>query len=119
MYYGYQPGSNYYPLADTGTRYYQGYRQFPPVDTNLLCQSASESKKLMAEAAIVLNKLSASKVFASELMYAAQASDFDEVNRLIYSIGLTSDVDVYFNPEGFRLEFKSESSSLKIVLRWR
>lgn len=108
--------------------YYQPYyvpcRQYPPVDPNLLYQSANETKKLMKEASIVLDKLADSKDFDTKLMYAAQASDLEEVNRLIASIGITSKVDVSYNPDGLRLTFSSQVSStdccrLVIALRWR
>ncbi|MFD2924411.1 hypothetical protein [Halobacillus naozhouensis] len=99
-------------------------RQLPNVDPNLLYQSANESKKLMKDASMVLNKLSDSKEFDAELMYAAQASDLEEVQRLIHSIGVTSDVDIQYNPDGLRLEFRSEVANmdccrLYIALRWR
>ncbi|MFC4322211.1 hypothetical protein [Litchfieldia salsa] len=119
MYY-YHPGS-YHPIYP---RYYPGIRQQTPVDSNILYQSANVSKKLMKEASIVLDRLAQSKEFDSKLMYAAQISDINEVKRLIHSTGVTSDVDVYYNPDGLRLEFKSnvealDCCKLTITLRWR
>ncbi|WP_404451719.1 hypothetical protein LG329_15465 [Virgibacillus necropolis] len=116
MYYSYHP--NYYPV------FYWPVRQYPDVDPNLLYQSANESKKLMKEASMVLDKLSESKEFDAELMYAAQTSDIDEVKRLIHSIGVTSEVDINYNPDGLRLEFTSQVADmdccrLYISLRWR
>lgn len=78
----------------------------------------------MNEASMVLDKLSESKEFDAELMYAAQASDIEEVNRLIHSIGVTSEVDVNYNPDGLRLEFYSKVENMDcchlfISLRWR
>lgn len=121
MYYLYHPSYYYPPYWHTA---YRPIRQYPAVEPNLLYQSANEAKKLMKEASIVLNKLSESKEFDAELMYAAQASDIDEVNRLIHSIGVTSNVDVHFNPDGIRLEFTSKVENvdccrLLIALRWR
>lgn len=121
MYYLYNP-YYYHP-----TYYYPAYwptRNYPAVDANLLYQSANESKKLMKEASRVLDKLAESKEFDAELMYAAQASDIEEVKHLIHSIGVTSDVDVTYNPDGLRLEFRSKVANidcckLLIVLRWR
>lgn len=113
---------NGYPLIRPNT--YDPIRQYPEVDPNLLYHSANESKKLMKEASIVLNKLSESKEFDAKLMYAAQASDIEEVKRLIYSIGVTSEVDVQYNPDSLRLEFTSQVANmdccrLLIALRWR
>ncbi|MGP4041283.1 hypothetical protein ACTWP4_15485 [Gracilibacillus sp. D59] len=103
---------------------YWPMRQYQSVDPNLLDQSANESKKLMKEASMVLDKLSESKEFDAEIMYAAQASDFEEVKRLIHSIGVTSDVAINFNLDGLRLEFSSkvvnlDCCRLSIALRWR
>ncbi|WP_209121090.1 hypothetical protein [Alkalihalobacillus sp. BA299] len=72
---------------------------------------------------MVLDKLSESKEFDAELMYAAQASDIEEVKWLIHSIGVTSEVDIHFNPDGLRLEFKSQIQTidcckLTIAMRW-
>lgn len=127
MYYVYQPGYYYYPVPDhTFDMSYEQItrQQFPPIDPNQLCQSANETKKLMKDASIVLDKLEDSKEFNSELMYAAQSSNNKEVNRLINSLGLASDVTLDFNPDGLRIEFKSQVEStecchLKIALRWR
>jgi len=122
--YFYQNGYYYYPVYYPDTRYYLSYRQHPSVNPDLLHQSATETKKLMDDAVIVLNKLADSKEFDAKLMNAAQASDNEEVNRLIQSIGLKTDLDVYFNPDGLRLEFKSDVDNidcckLTVTLRWR
>ncbi|WP_243291924.1 hypothetical protein [Bacillus sp. FJAT-47783] len=121
MYYLYHPSYYYLPYSPTT---YIPNRQYPAVDPNLLYKSANEAKKLMKEASTVLNKLSESKEFDAELMYAAQASDIKEVKRLIHSIGVTSNVDVHYNPDGLRLEFTSKVENfdccrLLIALRWR
>jgi hypothetical protein len=121
MYYLYHPCYHHPPYRHSA---YYPVRQFPAVDPNLLYQSANESKKLMKEASMVLDKLSDSKEFDAELMYAAQVSDIAEVKRLIHSIGVTSDVDVHYNPDGLRLEFTSKVANLDccrlfIALRWR
>jgi hypothetical protein len=116
MYYLYPP-SYYQPP-------YGPIRQFPPVDPGLLYQSANQTKKLMADASMVLNKLSTSKEFDAKLMYAAEHSDIEEVRRLVHSIGVTSDVDIHYNPDGLRLEFTSKVANLDccrllVALRWR
>lgn len=122
--YVYQNGYYYYPVYYPDSRYYPNYRQPPSVNPDLLCQSATETKKLMDDAVIVLNKLSDSKEFDSQLMNAAQVSDNEEINHLIHSLGLQTDLDVHYNPDGLRLEFKSDVDNidcckLTIALRWR
>lgn len=121
MYYSYHPYYYHHPYWQNN---YFPIRQYPPVDPNLLYQSANESKKLMDEAGMVLDKLSESEEFDAELMYAAQDSDIEEVTRLIQSIGVTSDIDIDYNPDGLRLEFTSKVADMEccrlfIALRWR
>lgn len=121
MYYRYHPRcyppSYFYPV-------YVHNRSFPPVDPELLHQSANQTKKLMDDAGKVLDKLADSKEFNAKLMYAAQESDVAEVNRLINSIDISSEVEVHFNPDSLRLGFKSkvedtQCCQLTVALRWR
>lgn len=122
MYYMYNP--NYYHPPYYQTAYWP-VRQFPNVDVELLNQSAHESKKIMEEASIVLDKLADSGEFGKELMNAAQASDNEKVKHLIHSIeGVTSEINVKYTPDGLRLEFNSKVSNtdccrLTVSLRWR
>ena len=90
---------------------------YPPVDPELLYESAIQSNKLMKEASMVLDKLASS-------MDVAQQSNSQEVERLIHSVGITSDVEIKYNPDGLELEFKSKVKNLdccklSISLRWR
>jgi uncharacterized protein with von Willebrand factor type A (vWA) domain len=99
-------------------------RQYPKVNPKMLNQSAQASKQLMGEASTVLNKLASSEEFSSQLMSAAQQSQTEEVERLIHSLGVKSDVDIHYNPDGLRIEFKSNVAglhccTLSIALRWR
>ncbi|MFA1822977.1 hypothetical protein ACDX78_22980 [Virgibacillus oceani] len=106
---------NYFPV-----------RQFPPVDPNVFSESANEMKTLMNDASNVLDKLAASKQFAKELMTAAQESDVKEVERLIHTVDIASEIDVNFNPDSLRLEYRRkvtnnemECCRLLVTLRWR
>ncbi len=115
--YGYYP-QIYYPSS------YWHVRQMSPVNPDQLHQSAKQTRLLMKEASLVLDKLASSKEFDQQLMAAAQSSQNEEVKRLIKSIGVTSDVEVRYTPDGLRLEFKSaldgyDCCKLQIALRWR
>lgn len=122
MYYVNYPGYYYNP-------YYQNTvsrpdQQFPPVDSKLLYQSANEMKRLMEDAGRVLDVLSESEEFGTELMNAAQASNMKKVEQLIQSTGITSEVDISYDPGGLRLEFNSKVNQQKccrllVSLRWR
>lgn len=110
-----QPSQNPQPLNRS---------PYPPVDPELLYESANQSNKLMKEASMVLDKLASSKEFGARLMDVAQQSNTKEVERLIHSVGITSDVEITYNPDGLELMFKSKVKNLdccklSISLRWR
>jgi hypothetical protein len=119
LYYFHQLGYYQYPYSHFA---HWPTRQYPHVDPKLLYQSANHTKKLMADASQVLSRLSLSKEFDAKLMFAAEQSDIKEVRRLIQSIGVKSDVDIHYNPDGLRLEFSSKAADccrLLVSLRWR
>lgn len=99
-------------------------RQFPQVDPQMLYESATESMRLMKEASIVLGKFSESKEFGGKVMAAAQESKHDEVQKLIQSLGVKSDVKVNYTPNSLTMEFIAkvenvDCCNLVISLRWR
>lgn len=103
---------------------YWNARQYPPVNPDLFYQSANETKRLMIDAGKVLDKLANSKEFGAELMNAAQLSDSGKVKELINTLEIDSDVEVDYNPDNLRLEFRSqlegtECCRLLLALRWR
>ncbi|MUK90747.1 hypothetical protein GMD78_20535 [Ornithinibacillus sp. L9] len=126
-----------YPYPDRNPVYFQpawGYpvqsyqpsfrQQYPDVDPDLFFQSAGVFKKLMADASIILNKLSEDEDLAYEIMDAAQKNQATRVKELIKSTGVHGDVDVDFNPDGLNLEMHSkvedtECCKLSMALRWR
>lgn len=117
-----------YPLhySTYGYTNYFPSRQFPPVDPEMFYESANEMKNLMNDASEFLDKLAASRDFAEQLMTAAQVSDLNEVERLIHTVDIVSDVDVDFNPDSLHLEFRKrtienevECCRLLVILRWR
>ncbi|MFC2947372.1 hypothetical protein [Virgibacillus sediminis] len=117
----------YYPYYCPGCYYgpvYPSVRQYPPVDPDFFHQSANEMKKLMQDVSLVLDKLADSKEFDEQVMHAAQVADQEEVERLIESAGISSAVEITFNPDNIRLEFSSKIEGedcchISIALRWR
>jgi|GEM_PF-599204 len=126
----------YYPIY-YGTPYFNGAgningiqafhmplnRQFPQVDPTMFEQSAKSMQTLMKDASLVLNKLAESKDFATKVMYAAQQSNMKEVDELIKSTGIKSQVKTSFNPDGIHMNLSSsigeaECCHLTIALRW-
>ncbi|MFS0822241.1 hypothetical protein [Bacillus sp. 1P02SD] len=107
---------SYYP--------YTYYRQFPAIDPTLFKESAEEMRILMKDASLILAKLADSREFAKKVMAAAQASNDQEVDRLLKTTGIQSKVKATFNPDGLNLHLEasvkgSKSSVLTIALRWR
>ncbi|WP_101843549.1 hypothetical protein [Halobacillus sp. Marseille-P3879] len=117
MYYVYHYPWCYYP-------YCWPVRLYGEADPSILTQSANESRQLMKDASKVLDKLAESEEFDAQLMDAAQQSNDEEVKRLIHSIGVNSEVEVHYNPDGLRIEFRTSIEDvncckLHIALRWR
>ncbi|GAB3792439.1 hypothetical protein [Virgibacillus kimchii] len=114
----------FYPWYDS--MHYFPVRQYPPVDPDMFFDSANAMTSLMNDAARVLDKIAGSKPFAEQIMTAAQASDKEEVERLIGTVGVDSELDINFNPNSLRLEFKEETKEsemaccrLLLTLRWQ
>lgn len=107
--------------------YYQPYlppRQYPPVDPTQFFESANEMKMLMQDASVVLDRMADSREFTEKVMSAAQESKTDEVEQLIKSTGISSDVEISFNPDALKLEFiamthGAECCRLLVTIRWR
>lgn len=128
----YYPSTNHRPVYYPRHVYFPVYtpilprpyiRVYPPVDPTLFTESAESMQQLMKEASIILEKLSDSKQFASEVMSAAQESNKEKVSQLLASTGVHSSVDVDFTPDGINLHMSSEVEGkdcchLTITLRW-
>ncbi|MFC7321252.1 hypothetical protein [Halobacillus campisalis] len=120
MYYAYHPQLYYCPAC--GSR-----RAYEEIDSNLFQHSANEMKKLLIDVEKVIEKLASSKNLSEKIMNAAQYSDMGEVERLIYSIGITSELSIRYNPESLHLEFNTSHNSdnseecckLILAFRWR
>ncbi|MBM7540323.1 hypothetical protein [Amphibacillus cookii] len=97
------------------------YREYPAVDTSMFQQSISTLKAISNEPIMILDKLS-DQTFSHQLITAAQADKSDDVNRLLQSIGTTSDVTASYNPTGISITIRSDQSvsccHFIIYLRW-
>lgn len=131
MYYPHYPQPHYYPKNShfpiypyINLRNGQLYRPYPPVDPTFFTESAGAMQQLMKEASIILQRLSESKQFASEVMSAAQEGKMEKVEELLKSTGVHSGVDVDYNPDGINLKLSSsvdgaDCCHLTIALRWK
>lgn len=94
------------------------------VDVTIFSESLGAYRQLLKDASNVLDHLADSKSFAAQVMGAAQVSNQKEVDRLIKSIGVKSDFEVTYNPDGIHLKFwahvkGSECCKLDMAIRWR
>ncbi|WP_066175724.1 hypothetical protein [Bacillus marinisedimentorum] len=99
-------------------------QQYPDVDPELFSESAQAFQVLMKDAGKILDKLAESKMFAHDVMAAAQEDKKQKVEQLIQSTGVMSKVVVTYNPDSIHLQFHSrvhgtECCALTMVLRWR
>ncbi|RIW38844.1 hypothetical protein D3H55_00355 [Bacillus salacetis] len=111
------------PVNPYHTMYRRPY-EYPPVQPQQFMDSAGKTKPLLDEAKLILDKVSASNDFAAKLMGAAQKADMKEVNRLIKLTGVQSIPGIKFNPDGFTMDFSSQTAHidcchLTIILRWK
>ncbi|WP_142255378.1 hypothetical protein [Bacillus sinesaloumensis] len=125
LYPGYYSNITRHSVFPEPKSYYQYpyYRKYPEVDSTLFSESATEMRNLMKDASLVLAKLADSKPFAQQVMAAAQSSNDKEVERLLKSTGIKSDIKTKFNPDGINIELSSmvngvECCHLTITLRW-
>ncbi len=107
------------------------YYQYPyqvrnknDVDVTIFSESLSAYKQLLKDASNVLNHLADSKSFAAQVMGAAEVSNQKEVDRLIKSLGIKSNFEVTYNPDGIHLRFwtqaqGTECCKLDMAIRWR
>lgn len=94
------------------------------VDVTVFSESLGAYRQLLKDASNVLNHLADSKTFAAQVMGAAQVSNQKEVDHLIKSLGVKSDFEVSYNPDGIHLKFwahvkGSECCKLDMAIRWR
>lgn len=122
-----------YCLTPYGTYNYwpYPYYQYPyplrnknDADVTIFSESLGAYRQLLRDASIVLNHLADSKSFAAQVMGAAQVSNHKEVDRLIKSLGVKSDFEVTYNPDGIHLKFwtkaqGTECCKLDMAIRWR
>lgn len=98
-------------------------RVFPPVDPQLFMQSVNAFQTLLQDGQRILDHISHSPQYATELMDAAQRSDWDKINELIAMIDTQAEVEVTFIPEGITFILKETVAEidcciLRMTIRW-
>lgn len=91
---------------------------FPPVDAHSFQRSAKESARLVTDASLITQQISNSLSFAQRIMQAAERSDATSVIQMMKQIGVKSNIDIHFSPEGIRIYLSQTLSRLFLLLRW-
>nr|WP_257215573.1 inner spore coat protein [Bacillus pumilus] len=91
---------------------------FPPVDAHSFQRSAKESARLVADASLITQQISSSLSFAQRMMEASERADTTSVIRMLKQIGVKSNIDIRFSPEGIRIYLSLTSSRLFLLLQW-
>lgn len=122
-YYWYSyPFQNQNRVTYTPVNHPNHYRQ--QLDPTLFMTSANDSQLLLNDALTIVRKISTDQNFARKIMEAARESKFSVVESLIASIGVSSIVDIWFNPDGMRIELPTNpqdkgKAMLKLSLIWQ
>ncbi len=98
------------------------FRSYPDIDLTIFDQSIQQSKILANESLIILKEFS-NKIFAYQVMLAAQNGNQQEVDRLLNSLGISSMISTKYTPTGISIELypKSNESSycfMNLYLKW-
>ncbi|WP_018924514.1 hypothetical protein [Salsuginibacillus kocurii] len=97
---------------------------YGPVDITYFEQSLSASQQLLNEASQLIQSLEASPELMDDLMTAAQADDKEEVNEIIESIGIPTDVETTYNPSSVTFKLVADAPhslhccTLTIRVQW-
>ncbi|MFS0655571.1 inner spore coat protein [Bacillus sp. 179-C3.3 HS] len=91
---------------------------YPPVDAHSFQRAAKESTRLVTDASLITQQIANSLSFGQRIMQAAEHSDTATVIRMLKQIGVKSNVDIRFSPEGIRIFLSLTSSRLFLLLRW-
>lgn len=116
------PQAPFRPLLPRPTPAYS----YPPIDATVLRRSALLTQQnLLKQADQMLLKLSSSEDLSHRIMVVAQQGQTDEVKRLLRSTGVTSDIEVKYNPDSIRIELSTPNPNsvpcckLSVDLLWR
>lgn len=116
---------NPYYVVPSFPYYSMPYRQYPAVHPKKFMDSAIHTHELLADAQLLLNRISRSAAFAGQLMSAAQKSDSAGVGRMLAGTGIQHIPRVFYTPDGLVLQFvqkapgnKEPCCELRMKMRW-
>lgn len=126
QYHQYSNAANYYfsNISHYPIQSFQPLYRQQQLNPQLFMDSAKGSQKILNDANKIVQKVANDRNFAHEVMVASRNSQFDRVNQLLKSIGINSDLEIWFNPDGIRIELRSGTSekgksTLILSLAWQ
>ncbi|MBA2174155.1 hypothetical protein H0266_04480 [Halobacillus locisalis] len=97
---------------------YPYYRPYPPVDPEQFTSAANHMEELLKEGEQISSKVKNSQSFATSLMSAAQQSKKDEVEQLLRTVDIHSEMEVSFTPDSLSIRLKRDDCKAKLVYKW-
>lgn len=99
-------------------RFYPYYRSYPPVDAEQFTSSANHMDEVLKEGQQISRKVKTSPSFATSLMSAAQQSKESEVEQLLRTIDINSEMEVSFTPDALSIRLKRADCKVRLVYKW-
>ncbi|WP_110113743.1 hypothetical protein [Bacillus sp. CGMCC 1.16541] len=96
---------------------------FPPVDISIFKQSLATMPQVLDDVRLFINKMNTKQGLAYKIKDAAQHSNTKEVEKLIKSTGVQSDIEASFTPDNIRILFVYKNGELDcchitLAIRW-
>jgi hypothetical protein len=110
LFYYYYPTHNELPASIK--------RQYPENIPDKFQASASNMLELMPQGLLLLEKINKNPSYAKKIRGLAQVGKNDEVKKEIIAAGLTTDIDVSYNPDQIRILLYNKSGSITFILPW-
>lgn len=107
--------------------YYQTYysNRIPTQpDPTMFMNSARQTKNLLRDGQLILDKIANSKPFSLEIMRAAQSSNNAKVEELLKSTGIKQKPQIKYSPDGLTVTLINEQNNIDcchliLKIRWR
>jgi hypothetical protein len=106
----------YFPCTASHVHYLS--RIYPEVTPEKFQKSAGSILELLPQADLFLKKVKKSQDFAKKIRSLAQEGNTNEVKKHINASGITSEINVDYNPDQITILLYNQSGSLTFILPW-
>jgi hypothetical protein len=94
------------------------YRQYPENKVDKFQNSAKNTETLLPDVTTLLNKITTSTSFAKSIKDAAQKGNTSFIKEFLKSEGITTSVDITYNPDHLLVLFYNKHGSITIIIPW-